>query len=64
MDGVLGEGRYVAMLSILRAPGQLLERESWSPDEDGDGKEVESIAGEKCAESGEWGSRRSRTIGE
>jgi len=63
MDGLLGEGRYVAMLSKLRDPGQLLERESWSRDEEGDGKEVESIAGEKCAESGEWGSRRSRTTG-
>lgn len=62
MDGLLGEGWYVATLSTLRAPGQLLESDSWSRDEDGDGKG--SIAGEKCAESGEWGSRRSRRIGE
>jgi hypothetical protein len=54
----------VATVSKLCVPGQLLERESWSRDEDGDGKESSSSGGEKCAESGERGSRRSRTRGE
>jgi hypothetical protein len=63
VDGLLGEGRYVATLSPLCVPGQLFERESGSCEEDGDGKE-DTSGGEKCAESGEWGSRRSRTTGE
>jgi hypothetical protein len=54
----------VATLSTLCVPGQLLETESWIRDEDGDEKEDASSGGEKCAESGERGSRRSSTAGE
>ena len=54
----------MATLSTLCVPGQLLERESCSRDEDGDGREDTSCGGEKCPESGERGSRRSRTTGE
>jgi hypothetical protein len=52
------------MLSTLCVPGQLLEIESRIRDEDGDEKEDASSGGEKCAESGERGSRRSSTTGE
>jgi hypothetical protein len=52
------------MLSTLCVPGQLLEIESRIRDEDGDEKDDASSGGEKCAESGERGSRRSRTTGE
>lgn len=62
MDGLLRDGWYVPTLSTLRAPGQLLESDNWSRDEDGEGKA--STAGEKCAESGERGSRRSRRMGD
>lgn len=51
-------------LSTLCDPGQLLETESWMRDEHGDEKEDASSGGEKCAESGERGSRRSSTTGE
>ena len=54
----------MATLSTLCVPGQLLETESWIRDEDGDEKEDASSGGEKCAESGERGSRRSSTPGE
>jgi len=54
----------VATLSTLCVPGQLLETESRIRDEDGDEKEDASSGGEKCAESGERGSRRSSTAGE
>jgi hypothetical protein len=54
----------VATLSTLCVPGQLLETESRIRDEDGDEKEDASSGGEKCAESGERGSRRSSTTGE
>ena len=49
---------------MLCVPEQLLERERWSLDEEGDGREDTSSGGEKCAESGERGSRRSSTTGE
>ena len=54
----------MATLSTLCVPGQLLETESRIRDEDGDEKEDASSGGEKCAESGERGSRRSSTTGE
>ncbi len=53
----------MATLSTLCVPGQLLETDSWCRDEDGDEKEDASSGGEKCAESGERGSRRSSTTG-
>lgn len=52
------------MLSTLCLPGQLLETESRIRDDDDDEKEDVSSGGEKCAESGERGSRRSNTTGE
>ncbi|KAF8507087.1 hypothetical protein F5888DRAFT_1630155 [Russula emetica] len=63
-NGLPSEGRYVATLSTLCVPGQLLETESRIRDEDGDEKEDASSGGEKCAESGERGSRRLSTTGE
>lgn len=54
----------MATLSRLCVPRQSLETESRIRDEEGDEKEDVSSGGEKCAESGERGSRRSSTTGE